>query len=431
MNIFSDRFQIEKTLSQKAGRQTFLARDFHTQAQVVIKCLMFGNQPGWDDFKLFEREAETLKSLDHPSIPKYLDYFELDSANGKGFALVQSYIEASSLEQQLNAGRSFSEQEIRQCAEALLDILNYLHRRHPAVIHRDIKPSNILLGDRTGNHVGQVYLIDFGSVQNLAPQADRSITVVGTYGYMPPEQFGGRTTPASDLYSLGATLIYLTTGKHPADLPQHNFKLDFRPYTSLSEPLLIWLERLIEPSLDNRLPTASEALKELREGQRPNLLPFERSQLSLPLTSDRLFWNAVWRMSSVGATISILMALILPSTGYGLAIQGFVLVGSLVVGVTLGLGLANGLLLAWLTKQFFSRIKSARRYRLVMTGTATVFSACLMATLLGSIALTPDALILVGVIALTMGVAGHWFADWYVRASRALSSERSSQLKRW
>lgn len=109
---------------------------------------------------------------------------------------------------------------MQELTKALLEILIYLHDRHPAVIHRDLKPSNILLGDRTGNSIGQVYLADFGSVQTLAAKEDRTITVVGTYGYMPPEQFGGRTVPASDIYSLGATLIGLLTGTHPADLPQ-------------------------------------------------------------------------------------------------------------------------------------------------------------------------------------------------------------------
>jgi len=222
---FRDRYQIQQQLGKKAGRQTFLAIDNETQQPVVIKLLSFNKDFEWDDLKLFEREAETLKSLNHPAIPCYLDFFEVDLPHSKGVALVQSYIPAKSLEAQLKAGRRFSEPEVKQLAIALLEILSYLHSQQPPVIHRDIKPSNILLGERSGNFVGQVYLVDFGSVQTLAATEGGTITVVGTYGYMPPEQFGGRAVPASDLYSLGATLIYLTTGKHPAELPQINLKL--------------------------------------------------------------------------------------------------------------------------------------------------------------------------------------------------------------
>jgi serine/threonine protein kinase len=222
---FGDRYQIEQQLGKRAGRYTLLARDLQTQDLVVIKRLSFGEDFAWEDLKLFEREAATLKNLSHTSIPRYLDYFDLDLPSGKGFALVQTYIPAKSLEEHIKAGRTFSEAEMVELATALLEILRYLHERSPAVIHRDIKPSNILLGDRTGNSIGSVYLVDFGSVQ--AAPVGGTITVVGTYGYMPPEQFGDRAVPASDLYSLGATLIYLATGKHPADLPQIDQRLEF------------------------------------------------------------------------------------------------------------------------------------------------------------------------------------------------------------
>lgn len=80
---------------------------------------------------------------------------------------------------------------------------------------------------------------------------------------MPPEQFGSRTVPASDLYSLGATLIYLVTGSHPADLPQKDGRIDFENYVSISPNLTYWLKRLIEPSLEKRFRTAKEALDKL------------------------------------------------------------------------------------------------------------------------------------------------------------------------
>ncbi|AVH70190.1 serine/threonine protein kinase [Nostoc sp. 'Lobaria pulmonaria (5183) cyanobiont'] len=265
------RYEVQQLLGKKAGRRTLLARDLQTQELVVIKLLSFSSDFEWDWLKLFEREAETLKNLAHPSIPGYLNYFEVNLPTIKGFALVQTYIPAQTLEQCLQTGRSFTEAEVKQIAKALLEILVYLHRLYPPVIHRDIKPSNILLGERSGNSVGQVYLVDFGSVQTVLASETGTRTVVGTYGYMPPEQFGGRTVAASDLYSLGATLIYLVTGTHPADLPQKDFRIQFEQLANLSPSFSNWLKWMIEPSLERRLSSADQAIAALEKPQPTNL----------------------------------------------------------------------------------------------------------------------------------------------------------------
>ncbi|MBG1242711.1 serine/threonine protein kinase [Nostoc sp. NZL] len=269
--ILGERYEVQQLLGKKAGRRTLLARDLQTQELVVIKLLSFGGDFEWDDLKLFEREAETLKNLAHPLIPRYLNYFEVNLPTIKGFALVQTYIPAKTLEQYLQTGRTFTEPEVKQIAKALLEILIYLHGLYPPVIHRDIKPSNILLGERSGNSVGQVYLVDFGSVQTVLATETGTRTVVGTYGYMPPEQFGGRTVAASDLYSLGATLIYLMTGNHPADLPQKDFRIQFEQAANVSPSFSNWLKWMIEPSLERRLSSAIEAIAALEKPQATNL----------------------------------------------------------------------------------------------------------------------------------------------------------------
>ncbi|MEQ8382220.1 MAG: serine/threonine-protein kinase [Coleofasciculus sp. A1-SPW-01] len=263
--VLKKRYQIQKQLGKNGGRRTLLARDLQTQELVAIKLLTFSADFKWDDIKLFEREAETLQSLSHPAIPHCLDHFPVQTTKTKGLALVQSYIQAKSLEEWVKLGRQFNEAEIKHIAKALLEILMYLHAQHPPVIHRDIKPSNILLGNRSGNSFGQVYLVDFGSVQTLAAAEGSTITVVGTYGYMPPEQFGGRAVPASDLYSLGATLIYLVTGTHPADLPQEDLRIEFEPKISLDSGFIDWLQWMTEPDLNNRLSSADQALKSLEK----------------------------------------------------------------------------------------------------------------------------------------------------------------------
>jgi serine/threonine protein kinase len=261
--ILADRYQIHEQLSSKAGRQTFLAQDLQSQDLVIIKVLRFGVSFQWDDLKLFEREASTLRNLAHPAIPQYLDYFELDLADLRGFALVQTYLPAPSLETVVREGRSFSEQDVTEIADRLLSILTYLHEQNPPVIHRDIKPSNILLSNRSAHSVGDVYLVDFGSVQTSANKDGGTITIVGSYGYMPLEQFGGQTRAASDLYSLGMTLIYLLTGRHPAELIGTNGEIRF-DRSNLSDLFSRWLDKLIQPHLDKRFDSAKLAQTTLK-----------------------------------------------------------------------------------------------------------------------------------------------------------------------
>jgi serine/threonine protein kinase len=261
--LLNDRYQLGEQLSRKPGRRTFLAEDLASKNVVIIKILLFDQDFQWDDLKLFEREAKTLQNITHPAIPKYLDYFEINDNNYKGFALVQTYIDAVSLDKLIQQGRKFSEAELVELANRLLDILQYLHRQNPIVIHRDIKPSNILLTNRYANSIGDIYLVDFGSVQNVTSKEGGTITIVGSYGYIPLEQFGGQAVPASDLYSLGMTIIYLITGIHPAELTQVNGQIQFKN-NLLSKGFQRWLNKMIQPHLDRRFTDAKIAQRELK-----------------------------------------------------------------------------------------------------------------------------------------------------------------------
>ena len=109
---------------------------------------------------------------------------------------------------------------------------------------------------------GEVMLIDFGAAQAEGQDAPPSLSD-GTSGYMSPEQIRGRATPASDLYGLGATLIYLLTGVEPAALPTRGMKLEFRDLAPLSREFAGWLDLMVEPDLARRFPTAAAALARL------------------------------------------------------------------------------------------------------------------------------------------------------------------------
>jgi serine/threonine protein kinase len=239
--VLGERYQLQQQLGNNAGRQTWLATDIKASPAkpVIVKLLAFSPQMQWEEFKLFEREAQVLKSLNHPRIPNYQDYFSLDRDIGEGlcwFALVQDYIPGKSLQQLLDEGKHFTQEQVRSLATQVLEILIYLHGLNPLVLHRDIKPSNLIWGEDE-----QVYLVDFGAVQDPTAVEGSTFTVVGTAGYAPLEQFYGKAVPASDLYALGATLIHLLTGTAPADLPQSNLRIQFRDKVSLNPGFLRYI----------------------------------------------------------------------------------------------------------------------------------------------------------------------------------------------
>jgi len=126
MDVLQGRYRIQKTLADRYGQKTYLARDRQTETFVVLKLLLFNRELKWQTVKLFEREANTLKSLNHPAIPRYLDYFEIETENAKGFSLVQSFIPADSLGQQVKAGIRFSEARLKDIARHILGIADEL-----------------------------------------------------------------------------------------------------------------------------------------------------------------------------------------------------------------------------------------------------------------------------------------------------------------
>ena len=288
--ILIERYQLQRVLGKNVIRQTWLARDLTNEEQVVVKLLTINDQLQWHDIQLFEREAKVLRQLDHPRIPQYYDDFVLER-DIIYFALVQEYIPAKSIKELLASGKTFSEAQIEEIAIAVLKILIYLHKLNPPVLHRDIKPSNLLLDESTNKN--QIYLVDFGAVQDRVAVKGATFTVVGTYGYAPLEQFGGRATPASDLYALGATLINLATGISPADLPQFDSRMQFFHLVKLNPGFTRWLQQMTEPSLEYRFGKASEALTAIETKQLPIINNidnqiFDTSVLSIRKSLDKL-----------------------------------------------------------------------------------------------------------------------------------------------
>jgi hypothetical protein len=368
--ILQERYQLQRSLGNNAGRQTWMADDQQTQTTVVVKLLAFSPQMQWDDLKLFEREATALQQLNHPKIPHYLNYFSIDKEAGGGlswFGLVQEYIPGLSLQERLKQGERFTLKQIQAIATQVLEILVYLHGQKPPVLHRDIKPSNLLLDE-----TGQVHLVDFGAVQNRAAMEGLTFTIVGTKGYAPLEQFWGRSVPASDLYALGSTLIHLITGIAPADLPQRNLRIQFRDRVSLDDCFISWIEALTEPDLEQRYQTAQQALTDLQTGQSPQCA---LQVVQSPISHRIKLWRSPQQFQvAIGGWRQLLFLpqdLILFGIKSLLALGGLAALGLIMVGLVVGT--------VWILSSTFSIGANMLLLLLLGSGFAIVGYQCMKA----------------------------------------------------
>ncbi len=281
--LLHDRWRLGPRLGAGNQAQTYLARDESSDPKpvVVVKQLRLATGSStWKKFDLFEREVRVLKSLRHRGIPRFLDSFEsepgvfnlvMEKAPGislgsaRGMTL-WSDSGADESKRAIATKARFTDDDLRDLMARILEILDYLHTRNPPVIHRDIKPANLL---RAAD--GQVSLVDFGGVRDVLRQEGGS-TVVGTFGYMAPEQLHGQATPATDLYALGATLVALAGGVEPENVPRRGLRMDLNSHLKSSDPVLVdLLCKLTEPDPDDRPQSAAAVLEELkrRPGRRP------------------------------------------------------------------------------------------------------------------------------------------------------------------
>lgn len=253
-------YQIVGILGEGGSGTTYRALIVGKDRFVALKQLSLAQMDDWKALELFEREAQILSQLQHPAIPNYIDYFTIDTQRDRNFYIVQELAPGKTLSDWSESGWRCTEAEVKDIASQILAILSYLHNLTPPVIHRDLKPSNIL---RTES--GQISLVDFGAVRQAYHDTFmRGSTVVGTFGYMAPEQFRSQAVPATDLYGLGATILALLTNRSPAELTQSNLKLSFRNKIQVSPTSADWLETMLEPDSADRFDSATVALAALK-----------------------------------------------------------------------------------------------------------------------------------------------------------------------
>lgn len=203
-------------------------------------------------------EPEILKRLNHPALPRICDVYEDDEK----IYIIEDYLEGACLKQELDDKGRFNELLVADWAIQLCRVLEYLHGQKPdPIIYGDLKPHNIILTKE-----GFIKLIDFGVSAFIGNNACSNLyetTFIGTMGYAAPEQYsGGNINPASDIYSLGITLIQLITGLEPAkSFPA----FDDEKIGSLIPPeLYVVLRKCIETDPCLRYQSADVLLKELQ-----------------------------------------------------------------------------------------------------------------------------------------------------------------------
>ncbi|HTL38647.1 MAG TPA: serine/threonine-protein kinase [Kofleriaceae bacterium] len=252
--LLGGRYRLGPRLGHGSQGEIFLARDDKATGAEAKEVIVKRLQPRgtWKSFELFEREAKVLSQLRHPGVPRHLATLEEPPGT---FNLVMQRAPGENLRDFVKR-RRLSETELRDILVRCLEILDYLHTRTPPIVHRDIKPSNIVRAPTTGH----CSLVDFGGVLDSIREKGGS-TMVGTFGYMAPEQLHGKAVPATDLYALGATIVSLAGGIEPEDVPRKGLKMDLKAHLPGMDPVLREvLVEMTDPDPDKRPQRARDVV---------------------------------------------------------------------------------------------------------------------------------------------------------------------------
>ena len=248
-------YQVLRTLGQGGMGTTYLAWDKMGKSRghsnlLVLKEMNADMAQIAKAQELFEREARTLKALNHPGIPQYYDFFV---EGGKKY-LAMALIHGQDLEQRiLHCGPVAPPQAIEWMIQTC-DILEYIHSCDPPLIHRDIKPANLMVRHRDNG----IVVLDFGAVKEIGTVPG---TRIGAEGYSAPEQDRGTPVTQSDLYAIGPTLIFLLTGITPLKFYRRRslgYGFDLSTIPTITPPLRAVIERVCEIKVSDRYQTAKE-----------------------------------------------------------------------------------------------------------------------------------------------------------------------------
>lgn len=206
--ILHGNLRVVKVLANKPLSAVYLVRTEQGSLAILKQLVM----PKDDDvskehLRIFERECELMRELQHDGIARVLDVF---SENNNYFLLLE-HSKGQDLKTVVETYGARKLTEVAQWGLYLCDVLEYLHSK--GIVHRDITPENIVLGEQAA-----IRLIDFGAAHQFIEGITG--TLIGKQSYVAPEQLRGKATTGSDIYSLGVTFNYLLTAKEPVALMQ-------------------------------------------------------------------------------------------------------------------------------------------------------------------------------------------------------------------
>lgn len=293
----SDRYVAQRLLGRGGFGRTFLGLDRQKPSHPPCVIKQLHPEAGNHSLKaveLFAQEARRLEELGpHPQIPDLYAYCQQEQRQ----YIVQEFIDGEDLGTRFERQGCFTPLEIVALLKSLLPVLEFIHRGQ--VIHRDIKPDNIL--QRRAD--GLLLLVDFGAAKLVG---EGTGTRIGSLGFTAPEQLMGKAVFASDLYSLGATCLYLLTGIAPHALYDPATEtFDWRHHGNGSlvpASLGQLLDRLVAPSLKLRAASAAAVLEQLAAIE-PTLQPWLQQPHLPPPTGD---WGCRWQVKGVTGAVRCL-----------------------------------------------------------------------------------------------------------------------------
>lgn len=237
-SIIENKYEILKEVGRGGMSVVYLAMDIRLNKQWAVKEIKkSGNKNNEIIVNSLIVEANLMKKLDHPSLPRIVDIIDTEHV----IYIVMDYIEGESIDRILRYNGPQDEQIVIEWSKQICDVLHYLHTQNPPIIYRDMKPGNIMVKPD-----GNIKIIDFGIAREYKNDKLTDTTVLGTKGYAAPEQYGKRQSDRrTDIYSLGMTMHSLLTGDDP-----RNPDFNYRPVRDYEPTISGGIERIIEKCIE-------------------------------------------------------------------------------------------------------------------------------------------------------------------------------------